>query len=407
VKIIKADRVVVGDGRTVKEEGAIAVSGGLIADEGGMAELKAKYPGAQVEVRKGCTLLPGFIDLHVHLGNLYRRPDAAAMAGNLGHITLMAVKHLDDALSAGVTTLRAVGEPFGLGEAIRSGYAKGYIKGPRYYTCERSISTTGGHGSTGAVSKVEADGPWNLRQAIRENLREGADWIKLMDSHRGHLSEFTLEELEAASNETHRWRRKCCIHAGTVQSIEYAIEAGFDTIEHGAFMTEEMAAKAIKKGISWVPTSYVYSIAADYMRKICPNPSKSDAEGIKFLEETMEGYRRNLFRNYSMGILIGTGTDICFPEMFITPIQDEIKTLCGLGLSNLQAIECATGNGAKILGKESEFGTLRKGLCADFQVVEGDPTAAIGDLGNIREVYREGELLYRNPGGIGQGEKGA
>jgi len=407
VKIFKADRVITGNGHSVKEDGAIAVSGGLISDEGTLPELKAKYPEAEIEFRKGCSILPGFTDMHVHFGNLYRRLDAEAMSRNLGHITLMAVKHLNDALSVGITTVRAVGEPAGLGEAIRSGYRKGYIKGPRYFTCERSITTTGGHGSTGAITKVETDGPWNVRQAIRQNIKEGADWIKLMDSHRNHYSEFTLEEMKAASDETHRWNRKCCVHAGTIQSIEYAIEAGFDSIEHGAFISEQLAAKAIEKGIAWVPTSYIYSIAVDYVSKLNSNPSKEDLEGIKFLRETTEGYRQNLLRNYRMGMLIATGTDVCFPEMFITPIQEEIKTLCSLGLSNLQAIECATGNGAKILGRESEFGTIRKGLCADFQLVEGNPAVEIEDLKKVREVYREGVLLYDHPSGIDTREKEA
>jgi imidazolonepropionase-like amidohydrolase len=325
---------------------------------------------------------------------MYRRPDAAEMANNLGHITLMAYKHLQDALSAGITTLRGVGEPKGLGEAIRAGYHKGYIKGPRYYTCERSITITGGHGSTGEITKLEVDGPWNARQAVRQNIKEGADWIKVMDSHRSESSEFTLEELCAITDEAHRLGKKCCIHAGTVQSIEFALKAGFDSLEHAAFLTESLAEEAISKNTAWVPTVYVYQTAVEYMRKVCANPTQRDLDDIKFLEETVEGYNQNLLRNYQKGVLIATGTDICFPEMFITPIQDEIEALCGLGLTNLQAIECATGNGAKLLGAEGCFGTIRNGLCADLLVVKGDPSADISALRDVCEVYVNGELLY-------------
>lgn len=392
--ILKADKIIVGDGTTVYMDKAVFVCDGKVAAIDTLEELCNQYKDVPVREKKGCTILPGLIDMHVHIGGMYRRPDAAAMANNLGHITLMAYKHLQDALSVGITTLRGVGEPKGMGEAIRAGYHKGYIKGPRYYTCERSITITGGHGSTGAITKFEVDGPWNARQAVRQNIKEGADWIKVMDSHRSHNSEFTLEELYAITDEVHRLGKKCCIHAGTVQSIEFAIKAGFDSLEHAAFLTEELAEAAISKNIAWVPTVYVYKNAVEYMRKACLNPTQKDLEGISFLEETAEGHNQNLFRNYQRGMLIATGTDICFPEMFITPIQDEIESLCGLGLSNLQAIECATGNGAKLLGTENCFGTIREGLCADLIVVAGDPSINIKALRNVCEVYRNGELLY-------------
>ena len=131
------------------------------------------------------------------------------------------------------------------------------------------------------------------------------------------------------------------------------------------------------------------------MKRVTPNPTKADLVGIKFLEDTVEGYKRNFLRNYKMGILTATGTDICFPEMFITPIQDEIKTFVRYGLTELQAIECATHNGAKILELDDEIGLLQKGFRADMLIVKGNPAANIDDLNNVYEVYRDGELLYR------------
>lgn len=392
--ILKADKIIVGDGITEYTNKGLAIRDKKIVSIDTLENLCNKYKDAPVVEKKGCTILPGLIDVHVHIGGLYRRPDAEEMSNNLGHIALMAYKHLQDALSVGITTLRSVGEPKGLGEAIRAGYRKGYIKGPRYFTCERSITITGGHGSTGAITKVEVDGPWSVRKAVRQNIKEGADWIKVMDSHRSQHSEFTLEELVAISDEAHRLQKKCCIHAGNVESIEFGIKAGFDSLEHAAFLTEELAEMAIEKNIAWVPTVYVYQNAAEYMTKVYKNPTPKELEDIRFLEETIEGYNDNLLRNYKMGVLIATGTDICFPEMFITPIHDEIESLCRFGLSNLQAIECATGNGAKLLGMEDHFGYIREGLYADLIVVEGDPSKDIKALRNVCEVYKEGELLY-------------
>ena len=142
-----------------------------------------------------------------------------------------------------------------------------------------------------------------------------------------------------------------------------------------------------------MPTIYVYENSVDYMKRVTPNPTKADLAGIKFLEDTVEGYRRNFLRNYRMGILVATGTDICFPEMFITPLQEEIKTFVRYGLTNLEAIQCATSNGAKILEMDDEIGLVAEGYCADLLLVEGDPSQDINALDNVRRVYRAGELL--------------
>lgn len=396
MKILKADRIIVGDGQTVLEQKAVAVENGVIREIGDLEVLKQAYPEAEVEIKENCTLLPGLIDMHVHISGLYRRPEKAQMQENPAFLMLLVYKHLQDALSVGITTLRGVGEAKGIGAAIRGGYRNKYIKGPRYITCERSLTRTGGHGSTGEVAKIEVDGPWNMRQMVRSNIKEGADWIKVMDSHRGHFSEYTLEELCAVTDEAHRLGHKCCIHAGTEQSVEYAVEAGFDSIEHGAYLEEHLADQAIEKGLAWVPTIYVYENAVDYMKAVTPNPTKADLVGIKFLEDTVEGYRRNFLRNYKKGILVATGTDICFPEMFITPIQEEIKTMVRYGLTNLEAIQCATQNGAKILEMDDEIGLVKENYCADLLIVEGNPAKDIAALDQVREVYRAGELLYKN-----------
>ena len=396
MKIIKADRIITGDGSTVVRDGAVLIDGDRIKKVGTLEELQRIAPDAETEICDGCTLLPGLIDMHVHISGLYQRPEKAEMQANPAYLMLMVYKHLQDALSVGITTLRGVGEAKGIGEAVRKGYHKGYIKGPRYVTCERSLTRTGGHGSTGEVAKIEVDGPWNLRQAVRNNIKEGADWIKVMDSHRGHLSEYTLEELCAVTDEAHRNRKKCAIHAGTEESVAFAVEAGFDTIEHGCYLDEELCARAIEKGLAWVPTVFVYMNSADYMRRITPNPTKAELSGIRFLEDTVDAYHKNFLRNYKAGILMATGTDICFPEMFITPIYSEIETFVKLGLTPLEAIQCATENGAKILDMADEIGLVKEGLCADLLLVKGDPAERIEDVENVEQVYRAGELLVNN-----------
>lgn len=404
MKILKVDRIIAGNDKTVYTEGAVAINDeGIIEDIGLLGELSEKYKDAEIEIKDNCTLLPGLIDMHVHIGCYDRRPDVDEIRGNLGHITLIAYKNMQDALSAGITTLRSVSEPYGLGRALRSGFHKGYIKGPRYFTCERGIAITGGHGTTPYLdyedSVIEADGPWEGRKAVRQCIKDGADWIKVLASHRTHYCEFTLEEMNALADEVHKFGKKCCIHAATRKAIKYAVESGFDTIEHGAFLTPDLAEIAAQKGIAWIPTAYIYMYAAEYLKdkieETGVKPTKPELVQIAYFEESIDAYKNNFLKNYNAGILVATGTDVVFPDRFITPIEEEIETLCKLGLSPIEAIKCATYNPAKILERENEFGSIRKGLYADILIVEGNPLEDIKSIKNVKEVYKEGELMYR------------
>ena len=405
MKIFKTNRAIIGDGKQVINDAAVVVDDtGIIADVGTWLDIKDLYTDAVVETKENSTILPGLIDMHVHIGFYDRRPDANAIRHNLGHKTLIAYKNMQDALSVGITTLRSVAEPEGLGSAIRAGLHKGYIKGPRYFTCERGIAITGGHGTRHDEkvqdTVIEADGEWEVRKAVRQNLKDGADWIKVLASHREHYCEYTLEELQAAVDEVHRFNKKCCIHAATRQAIESAVIAGFDTIEHGAFLTPDLAEEAAKKGVAWIPTAYIYMYAAEYLkekiRESGVKPTNPELIEIGYFEDSINAYKKNFLENYKKGILIATGTDIVFPDHHITPIVEEIETLCILGLKPIQAIQCATNNAAKILGKDHEFGLIQKGLYADLLIVEGNPLNNINDLRNVKEVYKEGELLYNH-----------
>jgi imidazolonepropionase-like amidohydrolase len=401
MKIIQADRVVVGDGSS-HENAAVAIEGETIAFAGDLREAVKRYPAAVVDRKPACTLLPGLVDMHVHIGNYARRSDAKEIEGNLGHITLIALKNLQDALSVGITTIRAVMEPMGLGSALRAGFRKGLIKGPRYITCERAIGITGGHGWESGDSYIAADGPWEVRKAVRQCLKEGAEWIKAMASHRTHHAQYTQEEMDAIVDEVHKFGKKCCVHAATIPAASMAIKAGFDSIEHGAFITPELAKQAAGKGIAWVPTAFVYMRAAAYLEEALAKsgevPSKAQLREIDYFKESISAYRENFLRNYENGITVCAGTDIVFPEWHITPIAEELETLCMLGLTPMQAIRCATQNAARVLEAEKEFGTIREGLCADLLLVEGDPTQDIKALKKVREVYRKGELLHSSAG---------
>ena len=177
-----------------------------------------------------------------------------------------------------------------------------------------------------------------------------------------------------------------------------SIKAGFDTIEHGAVITPELAKQAAEKGIAWVPTAYVYMKAADYLKEHIKasgeKPTKAQLREVAYFEESIAAYKENFLKNYQQGITVCTGTDIVFPEWHITPIAEEMETYCLLGLTPMQVIQTATQNPARILDAADDFGTIREGLYADLLVVEGNPAKNISDIRKVREVYRDGEILF-------------
>lgn len=406
MKIIKANQIIVGDGQTVINDGAVVINNeGKIETVGPTIDLCKKYPETEVINKEGCAILPGLIDMHVHIGYWWNKPDANPILSegyNDFEIALLAYSNMKEALSLGVTTIRSVTDPKGLNKALKSAMNKKYINGPRLIGCEQGIAKTGGHGWVLKGGLIEADGPWEVRKAVRENIKNGADWIKAMASDRTHVCEYTQEELDAIVDESHSQGYKCCVHASTRPAAEMAIEAGFDTIEHGNFITPELAEKAKEKGLVWVPTLAVHfgilqAIKPYYeqLAKQLQRPlSKKELLDIKYFEDSVNSFKTNFLNNYKTGIVVVTGTDIVMPNQLITPVAEEIKLMCNLGLSPLEAIKCSTQNPARVLDMDNEIGTVEKGLLADLLIVEGNPLEDIEALKKVKEVYISGEVVY-------------
>lgn len=402
MKIIKAKTIIIGDGKAVIESGSVAVNDkGLIEKVGLQKNIEKEFQNAEVIDYGDATILPGLIDTHVHIGYWQTKSDKYIYDGHPGLIMLLAVEELKQALSLGVTTLRTVTEPKDHAYALKKAYAKGFITGPRYITSNVGISSTGGHGTQLPGFIVEANGPYEFRAAVREQIKTGADWIKILASHRTHMCEITQEELNAAADEAHRWLRKCCIHAGTEVSIEAAIEAGFDTIEHGTFMTVEQAKRAKEKGIAWVPTIIPYWYGYQSMKSVVEADNVTEAyrpmieENYDYFKECAERYKEYFKQIADTGIKIATGTDIVFEEMPITPVADEMKLMVDFGLNTLQAIQSGTSTAAEILDLEDTVGLIKEGYIADLLVIEGNGVEDITALKNVKEVYRDGEVVYK------------
>jgi imidazolonepropionase-like amidohydrolase len=261
--ILCADRLITGDGTTVLPNMAVAVSKdtGKIIEIGTPEKLEAKYKQKTV-FYPGCSILPGLIDLHVHLSAWEKKP--YGYAGSDFVHSFVTLRNARSAYAHGVTTMRSVADKNGLVASVVWASQNGLIEGPvpRIIPCGNGICMTGGHGSEFPDGGDIADGPWELRKRIRKNIQDGAQWIKLLTSKREFVPEFTQEELDAAVDECHRRNHKIAVHSGVPITIQMCIDAGVDTIEHGTFMSVEQARQMRDKKIAWVPTIMVYCESA-------------------------------------------------------------------------------------------------------------------------------------------------
>lgn len=399
--LLTADHLIIGDGNTALEKGAVRIDEkGRISAVGACSDLVKQYAGEPVSDYGDATILPGLIDMHVHTGYWWSEPDADSYRDDPFRIAYFALDVLKRALRTGVTTVRDVASPSGCLQNLRwAAEERGFFTLPRIIHCGRGICFTGGHSWELIGGMVEADGADNVRAAIRREIRGGADWIKLMTSHRTDIPEFTQEELNAAVDECHRRGIKICVHAGTQPSIQMCIDAGFDTIEHGTFLTREQAEVMREKGIAWVPTVIAYTYIYE---QLCDSAKRAGIAGgidgkalsdFGYFERAAIAYRDNLKELADTGVTMLAGTDMVLHGAPVMPVGRELAYMVQYGLTPLAAIATATGNAAAVLGLEKETGMLRPGLSADILVAAGDAAGDITALQKPVQVYRAGKAI--------------
>ena len=383
------------EGRTILiENGTIErISTGRVAASSSTATIQGE----------GATVVPGLMNLHTHpqrrhaglLGGVTPFRMGAAAVEDLPNTQRMlwAVRNTwFELLEHGVTTFRAAGSKDCLNIELRDAFRKGLLGGPRIISTGAILATTGGHGTRGIDAAMEVDGPVEVRKAVRMLLKAGADWIKLCVSgglagiHRGDhptIVEFSDEEVRTAVVEAHRRGRKVMVHGMASQSVRIAIEAGVDCIEHGNLLDGETIGSMKSHGVSFVPT--MSGIRAVYERE----KAGGDPEIAAMLWEVISPQREAVAECIRAGVLIGTGTDT------LGNIHEEIRMLADCGMPAAKAIAAATLDSARILGLESELGTVEEGKKADLVMVEGDPSRDLADLSKIREVIVSGRVANR------------
>ncbi|MDY3918588.1 MAG: amidohydrolase family protein [Candidatus Limivivens sp.] len=392
--IISADRIIIGDGKQVIEQGAVMMKGAKILGAGPARELRRLYPDEPERTLPGCTLMPGLIDMHTHIADYYEKNGSLSEPENEMLMALCAGKRMEDTLRAGVTTIRDVSSPLGIGRVLKLGAASGYLHGPRILTCLEGLCITGGHGweMNGAVKEI--DGTEEGRKAVRKNIRDGADWIKILDSEGYRGEEFSQEELDTIVSEAHRFGRKVAAHAGYGPSIEMCIQAGCDTIEHGTHLTVEQAERMRRNGQAWVPTLYVFHYVYEQVKAAA---NTDMAQHFDYLEDTERTYRSTFKELYDTGVLVAAGTDTdCCGHPEASPIHEECRLMVEYGLTPLEAIACATHHGALALGLGDQIGLLQEGYLADVIAVRGNPLQDIGALSGIASVWQGGICVYES-----------
>ena len=391
--IITAKQLITGDGKTIIENAALYIQNGIIVETGSLTDLRKKFPNEEYADYGDASILPGLIDMHVHIGITQSHIDKDAV--NDYTVGFNGLDFAQRALKNGVTTLRDLSGPDLLCQSIIYAANRGMVSDiPRILYSNKAVCATGGHGWNHGLC-AEADGEDGIRTAVREQIRAGAQWIKIMTSHRSPgISEYTQEEINAAVSEARRHKRKIAAHSSLQPSLEYCINAGVDTIEHGTDITEDQIRRMKEKNIAWVPTLYIHHMVLNQVQKILDEGGKLNERQ----QETYDLYKysnevfKKIFKLYAdTGVTIVSGTDMILDGT--APVADELAFMVEYGMDELSAIASGTSNCAKVLGMEGQIGILTNGATADILVVEGNPAKDIKTLKNVKAVYFGGKKV--------------
>ena len=377
-------RVIVGDGRLL-EHATVLVEDGKILK---IAQNSINIPKDTQKIPlDGQTLLPGFIDAHIHICmDASPDPMAVSLSETPPITTLKAAESARRTLMAGVTTVRDMGGKDGIDFGLRQAIDSGLTAGPRMLISGRLICMTGGHGWQVGL---EANGPDEVRKAAREQIKAGADIVKLMATG-GVLTpavepgseQFTEAELRAGVEEAHKAGKKTATHAMGTRGIQNALRAGIDSIEHGVYLDEETVSMMIERNIPFIPTiSALYNIETKGIE--AGIPAFAVEKTLKVKPFHMESIRMAR----EAGVSVAAGTDAGTPFNLHGENLGEIKLLVDYGgFSPMGAIEAGTRTAARVLGLEEELGTVEEGKVADLVMVEGNPLDNIDVLLNPESI---------------------
>jgi imidazolonepropionase-like amidohydrolase len=391
-----SDTLVLSGARIIDGTGTEPVRGRSVVVESGVITAvvdDARAPRGNAMDLAGHTLLPGLINCHVHLCfGAEADPVRPLREEPLALTAIKALLRARETARAGVTTVRDLGGREYVEIAARRAIQDGLIDGPRILAAGRPVCMTGGHGHW---LGREADGPDDARKAVREQLKAGADVIKIIATG-GVMTpgvepgspQMTFEEMRAAIEEARKAGRRTAAHAMAATGISEAIGAGITSIEHGVFLTEEIVAHMRRDGTFLVPTlNAPTAIAAGGLAAGIP-PFM-----VRKSEQVVPAHVASFQLAHRAGVRIAAGADSGTPLNFHGSLLPELMLMVKYGMTPLEAIRSATGTAAECLGLGEVTGRVAPGYAADLIAVAGDPAERIEALADLRLVLVDGRAI--------------
>ena len=390
--VLRGATALVGEDLTPLEDSVVVLDGDRVTAVGRRADFGDldTEPGVTVQDVSGRWVMPGIINCHEHITfkryqgafqDLERRPVSWFVAHAVGACLV--------SLREGVTTIRDTGAPKELNIHVRELVNSGEVIGPRILACGTPLSITGGHGFE---IGVEVDGVEECRKAARQQLKAGADWLKVMasggfvaqGSDLPHHAQLSVDELRAITDEAHRVDRKVTAHCHPANGIRMCLEANIDCIEHAALIDEPTAELMAERGTYLVPTLSALGVTA----------RRGAAMGRpQWLVEKSAEHEQLLVDAfgiaYRAGVPVAAGCD-SIGEMGL-----ELELMVEGGMTSTEALRAATSSAAALLGLD-DVGTLAEGKQADLILLTADPTADVAATRSIEAVFVGGRQLHRD-----------
>lgn len=409
VVFIRAGRLLdVRSGRVLENQG-ILIEGERIKAVGPFDAQRALVPpGARIIDLSRATVLPGLADCHTHIllqGDITAEDyDAQLLKESIPYRTIRATVAARTALMNGFTALRDL-ETEGAMYAdvdVKKAIERGVIQGPRMFVSTRAFSATGMYPLSGYSWELKmpegvqiVDGPDEIRRAVREQVKYGADWIKFYADRRYYMKDgalhswvnFTEEEMRMFVTESHRLGRRVAAHAMGREGIEASLKAGVDSIEHGYGLDEEMMTRMVRQGVYWCPTIYVGVYVAE---------GRAAAGAPIWL--TMRDLEAKAF-----GIAVRKGVKIVYGTdaggyAWTENQAKEFAYMVRYGMTPMQAIQSATIVAADLLERPNDMGAIEVGKFADIIAVRNDPLKDITELERVHFVMKGGEVVRDETG---------
>lgn len=400
---VTADRMVDVKNGNVINNAAVLIENDTIVAAGPKSEVQQPQE-AKLVALGDATLMPGFMDMHVHLTSDAGSHGYKRLAISVPRAAIQGVSNAQKTLMAGFTTVRNVGAPGFADVALKDAIDAGEVPGPRMFVAGPSLGVTGGHCDNNllpfayaAKSDGVADGPWEVRKAVRRNIKYGANVIKfcatggvLSKGTKVGVQQYTLEEMQALVDEAHRRGLTVATHAHGTTGIKDAIRAGVDSVEHASMLDDEAISLALENGTFLSMDIYV----TEYIL--------SEGKEAGILEESLAKERKvgkqqrdNFQKAVQAGVNMVFGSDAG-----VYPHGDNARQFARMvkfGMTPMQALQAATITPAHLLKQQDTLGSIEAGKRADIVAVKGDPMSDMSLLENVSLVIKDGYIVKSLP----------